>query len=184
MGKPENGRVDQKATIIVDGREVAIEGEPNLLEVIRKAGVELPTFCYHSELSAYGACRQCLVETEDGRILASCSTPVTPGMVIKTHTPRVQKIRRIALELLLANHDRECTTCSKSGACKLQDLSQRYNITDVRFGKRDEKIPLDLSSPAIVRNPNRCILCGDCVSLPGSSGHGVLDFAFQRAPKP
>ena len=182
MGKPENGRVDQKATIIVDGREVAIEGEPNLLEVIRKAGVELPTFCYHSELSAYGACRQCLVETEDGRILASCSTPVTPGMVIKTHTPRVQKIRRIALELLLANHDRECTTCSKSGACKLQDLSQRYNITDVRFGKRDEKIPLDLSSPAIVRNPNRCILCGDCVRVCQEvQGIGVLDFAFRGA---
>jgi NADH-quinone oxidoreductase subunit G len=176
MGRSDN----QKATITVDGRQVAIEGEPNLLEVIRKAGIELPTFCYHSELSAYGACRQCLVETEDGKILASCSTPPAPNMVIKTHTPRVQKIRRIALELLLANHDRECTTCSKSGSCKLQDLSQRYHIDTVRFGKRDEKMPLDLSSPAIVRNPNRCILCGDCVRVCQEvQGIGALDFAHR-----
>lgn len=167
-------------TITVDGRQVAIEGEENLLEVIRKAGIDLPTFCYHSELSAYGACRQCLVETADGRILASCSTPPTPGMVVHTHTPKVQKIRRIALELLLANHDRECTTCSKSGSCKLQDLSHRYNIDTVRFGQRDEKLPLDLSSPAIIRNPNRCILCGDCVRMCSEiQGIGVLDFAYR-----
>jgi NADH-quinone oxidoreductase subunit G len=168
------------ATITVNGRPVEINGEKNLLEVVRKAGIDLPTFCYHSELSAYGACRQCLVETAEGRILASCSTPPTPGMVINTHSPRVQKIRRIALELLLANHDRECTTCEKSGSCKLQDLAHRYKIDTVRFGHRDEKSPLDLSSPSIVRNPNRCILCGDCVRMCQEvQGIGVLDFAHR-----
>jgi NADH-quinone oxidoreductase subunit G len=173
-----NHTVTQAATLTINGRPVEINGEKNLLEVVRKAGIDLPTFCYHSELSAFGACRQCLVETEDGRILASCSTPAAAGMKVRTHTPRVQKIRKVALELLLANHDRECTTCEKSGVCKLQDLAQRYNINEVRFGKRDQKIPLDLSSPAIVRNPNRCILCGDCVRMCKEvQGLGILDFA-------
>lgn len=170
----------QAATVTINGRTVEVNGEKNLLEVVRKAGIDLPTFCYHSELSAFGACRQCLVETEDGRIIASCSTPPTAGMNIKTHTPRVQKIRKVALELLLANHDRECTSCGKSGACRLQDLAQRFGIDEVRFGKRDTKLPLDLSSPAIVRNPNRCILCGDCVRMCKEvQGIGVLDFAHR-----
>jgi len=173
-------QITQENTVTVNGRPIPIDGEKNLLELVRKAGIDLPTFCYHSELSAFGACRQCLVETTDGRILAGCSTPPAPGMSILTHTPRVQKIRKVALELLLANHDRECTTCKKSGSCNLQDLANRYNINEVRFGKRDEKLPLDLSSPSIVRDPNKCILCGDCVRMCREvQGIGVLDFAHR-----
>ena len=104
-------------TMIIDGKPVELNGEKNVLEVCRKAGVDLPTFCYHSELSVYGACRMCLVELENGQIVAGCSTPPQPGLVVKTTTPRVQKIRKMALELLLANHDRDCTTCEKSGSC-------------------------------------------------------------------
>ena len=109
-----------KDTILIDGQPVQINGEKNLLEVIRKAGIELPTFCYHSELSVYGACRMCLVETANGQIVASCSTPPTPGMEIKTTTPRVQH-SEMALELLLANHDRDCTTCEKAAivSCRI-----------------------------------------------------------------
>ena len=169
-----------KDTILIDGQPVQINGEKNLLEVIRKAGIELPTFCYHSELSVYGACRMCLVETANGQIVASCSTPPTPGMEIKTTTPRVQHIRKMALELLLANHDRDCTTCEKSGDCKLQDLARRFGVKNVRFGHRDEKSPLDTSSLSIVRDPNKCILCGDCVRMCAEvQGVGVLDFAHR-----
>lgn len=166
--------------IIVDGKTVALEGEKNILEVVRKAGIDLPTFCYHSELSVYGACRMCLVELDDGCIVASCSTPPQPGMVVKTRTPRVQKIRKIALELLLANHDRDCTTCEKSGSCKLQDLAQRLGVKNIRFGHRDTKVERDDSSVSIVRDPNKCILCGDCVRMCQEvQGVGVLDFAHR-----
>jgi NADH-quinone oxidoreductase subunit G len=164
--------------MIVDGITVQLDGEKNILEVVRKAGVELPTFCYHSELSVYGACRMCLVELENGQIVAGCSTPPQPGMSVKTVTPRVQRIRKMALELLLANHDRECTTCDKSGNCKLQDLAQRFGIRDIRFGQLDKKAPIDDSSLAIIRDPNKCILCGDCVRVCHEvQGIGALDFA-------
>lgn len=169
-----------KQEIIVDGKAVQLNGERNLLEVIRKAGIDLPTFCYHSELSVYGACRMCLVELSNGQIVASCSTPPQPGMEIKTGTPRVQHIRKMALELLLANHDRDCTTCDKSGDCKLQELAHRFGIKRVRFGHRDKKVPIDNSSLAIVRDPNKCILCGDCVRMCAEvQGVGVLDFAYR-----
>lgn len=166
--------------IEVDGKRVELGNEKNLLEVIRKAGVDLPTFCYHSELSVYGACRMCLVELENGQIVASCSTPPQAGMRVKTMTPRVQHVRKMALELLLANHDRECTTCEKSGDCKLQELAQRFGIKHVRFGHRDQVSPIDDSSFAVVRDPNKCILCGDCVRMCAEvQSVGVLDFAYR-----
>ncbi|NLJ24264.1 MAG: 2Fe-2S iron-sulfur cluster binding domain-containing protein [Firmicutes bacterium] len=167
-------------TMIVDGKPVELNGEKNILEVARKAGVELPTFCYHSELSVYGACRMCLVELGNGQIVAGCSTPPRPGLEVKTTTPRVQKIRKMALELMLANHDRDCTTCEKNGNCKLQDLAHRFGIRQVRFGQRDIKVDIDDSSPALVRDPNKCILCGDCVRVCQEiQGIGVLDFAHR-----
>ena len=107
----------------IDGIPVKIENEKNLLELIRKAGVKMPTFCYHSELSIYGACRMCMVETDKGGLEAACSTPPKGGMVIRTNTERLRKYRKNILELLLANHCRDCTTCSNNGKCKLQDLA-------------------------------------------------------------
>ncbi|HHV62926.1 MAG TPA: 2Fe-2S iron-sulfur cluster binding domain-containing protein [Firmicutes bacterium] len=166
--------------IIVDGQAVPLDGEENLLEVIRKAGINLPTFCYHSELSVYGACRMCLVEVEGGGLVAACSTPPRDGMVIRTNTERVRRLRRIIIELLLANHNRDCTTCEKSGACKLQDLAMQLGVREVRLGQRDVRLPVDKSSPAVVRDPNKCILCGDCVRMCEEvQGIGVLDFAFR-----
>lgn len=165
------------AEMIIDGVAVEFTDEKNLLEVVRKAGIELPTFCYHSELSIYGACRMCMVEIEGRGMVASCSTPPEAGLVVHTNTPKLQKNRRMVLELLLANHDRDCTTCEKSGACKLQDLAQRMGVRQVRFGHREKMLPIDNSSPAIVRDPNKCILCGDCVRVCAEvQGIGVLDF--------
>ncbi|MCL6559808.1 MAG: [FeFe] hydrogenase, group A, partial [Firmicutes bacterium] len=167
-------------SIIVNGKEVFYEDEKNLLEVIRKAGIELPTFCYHSELSVYGACRMCLVEDDRGRIMAACSTPPRPGMSIKTHTERLIRQRKMTLELLLANHDRECTTCAKSGNCRLQELANSLGIKSVRFGHKNTRLPIDDSSPAIVRDPNKCILCGDCVRMCEEiQGIGVIGFAYR-----
>lgn len=169
--------------MIVDGQKVSINGEKNILEVIRKAGIELPTFCYYSELSIYGACRMCMVEDSRGSVMAACSTQPRDGMEVRTTTPRLQKHRRMILELLLASHCRDCTTCAKDGKCQLQALATRFGIRNVRFPNTQELKPLDISSPSIVRDPNKCILCGDCVRVcQEKQGIGVLDFAF-RGPK-
>ncbi|OQC12183.1 MAG: NADP-reducing hydrogenase subunit HndC [Firmicutes bacterium ADurb.Bin080] len=151
--------------VIVDGIPVEIGKEKNLLELVRKAGIELPTFCYHSELSVYGACRMCMVENEKGQLEASCSTPPRPGMVIKTNTEKLRKYRKMILELLLANHCRDCTTCEKNGKCKLQELAERFHIEGVRFPNTQPKPIIDESSPCIVRDASKCILCGDCVRV-------------------
>ena len=119
--------------LTIDGKEVRIEGERNLLEVIRKAGIDIPTFCYHSHLSVYGACRLCLVEVEGRGIVGSCSTPPEPGMKVKTTTQEIREIRKIAVELLLANHEKTCPTCSKSATCQLQEIARRLGVDEVRF---------------------------------------------------
>ena len=124
--------MSQKETLTIDGIPVEINGEKNLLELIRKAGIEMPTFCYYSELSIYGGCRMCMVENGKG-IEAACSTPPRAGMEIRTNTERLRKHRKMILELLLSNHCRDCTTCSYSGKCRLQDLARRFNIQGVRF---------------------------------------------------
>lgn len=169
-----------KGIMYVDGRRVAFDGEKNVLAVIRKAGIEIPTFCYNSELSVYGACRMCVVENEWGGIDASCSMQPRDGMKIRTNTMKLQKHRKMILELLLSSHCRDCTTCEKNGKCTLQKLALQYGIRSVRFEDTREKTPEDRSSLAIVRDPGKCILCGDCVRVCDEiQGMGVLDFAFR-----
>ena len=166
--------------ITIDSKKVPIEGEKNVLSLIRKAGIDLPTFCYHSELSIYGACRMCVVEDERGKTFASCSEPPRDGMVIYTNTPRLMKYRKMILELLLAAHCRDCTTCIKSGECQLQALAHRMGVTTVRFENTKEQYPLDFSSPSIVRDPNKCILCGDCVRMCDNvQSVNAIDFAYR-----
>ena len=179
--RPENGKTAvAPKTLTIDGIEVAIEGERNLLELVRKADIDLPTFCYHSELSVYGACRLCLVDIEGRGIQAACSQPPEPGMKVRTQTQEIRDIRKISIELLLANHDQECPTCPKSGTCKLQDLARRLGIQKVRFKPVHQPAPLDLSSPSLVRDPNKCVLCGDCVRVCDEiQGIGAIDFAWR-----
>jgi NADH-quinone oxidoreductase subunit G len=168
----------QMAKILVDNKEVELNGERNLLEVIRKAGINLPTFCYHSELSIYGACRMCTVEVEKMGLVAACSTPPTDGMVVYTNTDRTRRLRRMVIELLLADHHRDCTTCDKNGSCKLQELAYQLGVRKVRFPEKTELKPIDTSSTGLVRDPNKCILCGDCVRMCSEvQGIGVLTFA-------
>lgn len=164
----------------IDGRKVEFTDEKNVLSVIRKAGISLPTLCYHSEVSTFGACRLCTVEDDRGRTFASCSEEPRDGMVIYTNTGRIKKHRKLIVELLLAAHCRDCTTCVKSGECVLQELAHRLGVTHVRFQNTREERPLDTSSPSIVRDPNKCILCGDCVrACEEIQGIGALGFAFR-----
>ncbi|GAA0801248.1 NADH-dependent [FeFe] hydrogenase, group A6 [Faecalicatena orotica] len=164
----------------INNRRVAFTNEKNVLSVIRKSGIDLPTFCYHSELSTYGACRMCVVEDDRGRVFASCSETPRDGMVIYTNTPRLQHHRKMIIELLLASHCRDCTTCAKNGVCTLQKLSRQLGVMEVRFENNKKQLPKDMTSECIVRDPNKCILCGDCVrTCDEIQGLGVLDFAFR-----
>ncbi|MBZ9608784.1 [FeFe] hydrogenase, group A [Clostridium estertheticum] len=161
----------------IDNVPVEIKGEKNILELVRKAGIELPTLCFYSELSVYGACRMCMVENKHGGIEAACSTPPKAGMDIYTNTPRLRKYRKNILELLLANHCGDCTTCEKNTFCRLQELAKRFGIKKVRFENTAKGAELDNSSVCIVRNPSKCILCGDCVRVCSEVQNvGAIDF--------
>ena len=164
----------------IDGIKVPIEGEKNILSLIRKAGIDIPTFCYHSDLSIYGACRMCMVQDNRGRIFASCSEQPKAGMEIHTNTKKLQNYRKLIIELLLSSHCSDCTTCTKNGMCELQSLAYRVGVHAVRFLNNKKKQPIDMSSPCIVRDPNKCILCGDCVRTCSEiQGIGAIDFAHR-----
>ena len=164
----------------IDGQSIEFTDEPNVLSVIRKAGIDIPTLCYHSELSIYGACRLCTVENDRGKTFASCSEKPKDGMVIYTNTPRLMRYRKLILELLLAAHCRDCTTCIKSGECHLQELAHRMGVHEIRFENVREQQPIDTSSHAIIRDPNKCILCGDCVRMCDNVQKiNAIDFAYR-----
>ena len=169
--------MENKEYMLIDGNPVEINGEKNLLEVIRKAGIELPTFCYHSELSVYGACRMCMVENSHGGMEAACSTVPKAGMEIYTNTERLHKHRKMILELLLANHCRDCTTCQKNGKCRLQELASLFGLESIRFKNLKPEPELDTSSLSIIRDAHKCILCGDCVRMCNEIQNvGAIDF--------
>lgn len=164
--------------MVIDGNRIEFDKEKNILDLVRKAGIDLPTLCYYTDLSVYGACRMCVVEDERGSILTSCSTPPKDMMSIRTNTPKLQKYRKVILELLLATHCRDCTICEKNGKCKLQKLASRFGLTNIRFKSIEGKKDLDTSSKSIIRDPNKCILCGDCVRMCNEiQSVGAIDFA-------
>ena len=169
-----------KKVLFIDGKEVEFTDEPNLLEVIRKAGMNVPTFCYRPDLTSFGACRMCVVEVEGRGIQSSCTMPPENGLKIHLNTEKTRRIRKTVLELLLANHDRKCLTCERSGNCELQQYAEEDGIKNIRFPdkKEEEYLPVDESSYSIVRDPNKCILCGACVrACTEFQGHSVLGFA-------
>ena len=164
--------------VTIEGKKVAIEGERNLLELVRKAGFNITTFCYQPELAVFGACRMCLVELEGKGVVTSCTVPPKDGMVIHVNTDEVRKLRRINLELLLASGNHDCTLCEKSGNCKLQRMAKDMGVTSVRFKSKNVKTQRDCTSSALVRDPSKCILCGNCVRVCNEiQGIGAIDFA-------
>lgn len=166
----------------INGLKVEFTNEKSVLDVVRKAGIELPTFCYNPELAVYGACRMCIVEDDRGSVFTSCSTPPRDNMVIFTETEKLHKHRKMILELLLASHCKDCTSCEKCGSCKLQSLALMFGIENIRFEDTRPKLPIDDSAKGIVRDPNKCILCGDCVRMcEDVQGIGAINFAFRGA---
>jgi len=166
-------------SMIINGHEVEFTDEKNILDVCRKAGFDLPTLCYQDHLSPFGACRMCVVDAGKRGLLTSCSVPPENGLEIQTSTERTRRVRKMSLELMLAAHDRECLTCPKSGTCKLQDYAERFGVDSVRFISRNkDKKEIDDHNPSIVRDPNKCILCGNCVRVCFEhQGLHILDFS-------
>jgi NADH-quinone oxidoreductase chain G len=153
--------------LTIDGKQVQVSKTATIYEAAKEAGINIPVLCYAKKLLPYGACRVCLVEVEQmkGRLIPSCTTPVTEGMVVTTTSDEIVKVRKTVLEFLLVNHVVECPVCDKGGECDLQDLTYEYEVVTNRFEGEKFDLPTDEINPLIERNMNRCVLCGKCVRV-------------------
>lgn len=167
-----------KVKLTIDGVELGVAPGTTILEAARMIGADVPTLCHHRDLAPNGACRLCVVEVEKAKtLLASCVTPVAPGMVVHTESERVVNARKDILRLLVANHPLVCIVCEKTGDCKLQDYCYRYDIDDSHYQGEVKELALDDSNEFFSRDMNKCILCGICVGLCQEiSGAGAIDF--------
>ncbi len=152
--------------LTIDGKICEARDGQTILQVARENGIYIPTLCYLADLSPTGACRICLVEVEGMKTLpASCTTPATEGMKVKTNTKRVQDARRFVVELLVSCHPLDCMTCEKTGDCTLQNLAYELEVTGTRMEGEKHDYPIDTSNPFIIRDYNKCILCQKCVRV-------------------
>ena len=153
--------------LTINGKQIQAEQGATILEAARAAGVYIPTLCYHPELRPEGACRLCMVEASGARTLvASCVYPVSEGMVVKTNTEKVREARKTVVELLLANHPKDCLCCQKSGDCELQKIAADLGLRKIRFeGGETKAHTIDCSNPSLVRDQEKCILCGRCIRI-------------------
>ena len=156
----------EKIKLTINGHEIEASKGSTILEAAKSANITIPTLCYIPNVTVTGACRICVVEVDGARnLVPACAFPVSEGMKVETHSSRVVNARKTILELLIANHPKDCLKCDKSGNCKLQTLAEEYGIRDIPFtGKIRTNLP-DLASPSIERDPDKCILCGKCVKV-------------------
>jgi len=153
-----------KAT--VNNVDVEVPEGTSILFAARKAGFNIPTLCHHPDLVPGGQCGICIVEIEGiPGFKRSCMTPIGEGFKVKTHTPRIMEIRKDLVELILSEHDTDCLTCIKNNYCELQKLAATVGVNTVEYSRFEEKLPIDRTSVSIVRDPNKCILCGRCIQV-------------------
>jgi len=170
--------------IEVNNRKIEAHAGETILTALERAGVSVPTLCHMKDLIPSGACRICSVEVEGYKnLIPSCSYPVQEGMKIKTNSPKAVKSRKTIVELLLANHPDDCLYCVRNNDCQLQALSAQYGVRERRHGAERCVHPVDVSSPAIIRDQDKCILCGKCVRVCEEVvGVSAIDFV-QRGSK-
>lgn len=164
--------------LTIDGLEVEVPAGTTVLQAAEQAGIVIPRLCHDPELTSVGACRLCVVEIEGMRNLpASCVTTATAGMVVHTCSEAVVEARRTILELLIANHPMDCLTCDKMGNCQLAEYCYDYGVKESPFKGERHSYQLEDSNPFIVRDANKCILCGKCVrACAEMTGKDNLDF--------
>ena len=154
---------------------LSVPKNSTILEAARYAGINIPTLCYMKEKKEIGACRICVVEVKGAKsLVAACVYPVNEGMEVWTNTPKVQKSRKITLELILSTHERKCLSCVRSGNCELQKLCQEYGVDESRFEGENPHYNLDETTAYLVRDNNKCILCRRCVAACNAQGIGVI----------
>jgi len=153
-------------TLVIDGTDVSARGEQSILDAARENGIRIPTLCHLDGLSEAGACRLCLVEVKGSpRLFPACVTQVEEGMEVTTQSPRLQKYRKMILELLFAERNHICSVCVANNMCQLQDLAKAHGVTQVRFPYRYPSLPVDITHERFTMDHNRCILCTRCVRV-------------------
>ncbi len=176
--------------IKINGQDVSVPAGTTILEAAKSINVHIPTLCYLKGINEVGACRMCLVEIKGGKsLVASCVYPCSDGMEVFTNTPTVRDTRKAILELILSNHNRECTTCDRSGVCELQQVSEDLGVREIRYMPNKEEVyTIDALSPSVVRDPSKCILCGRCVSVckdvQGLGALGATNRGFEKSVEP
>ena len=168
--------------ITINGLDVQVENGATVFEAAEQAGIYIPTLCHHPDLPTFGGCRVCMVDA-DGKIVTACRAPVKDGMVVKTDTEEVRKVRLTNVELLLASHHKDCQSCSRNNTCKLQEVSAFVGISQDRMRRirrSVEPVKPDDSNPFFHRDFTRCVLCGICIrTCEEINGVAAIDFAFR-----
>lgn len=153
-----------KINLTINNQPVKADAGMSILEAANRAGIHIPTLCYHSDLIPDGVCRVCVVEVNGQKsLIPSCSYKVEEGMVVRTHSKKVRDARKVIVELLLANHPQVCPTCFRNGKCELQKLAKEVGVDIIPYEGERREARSDLSSLSVIRDPEKCILCGRCV---------------------
>ena len=156
------------ASVIIDGKEAQISSDYTIIQAAEEIGVKIPSLCYHKELTPTGGCGICLVkDLERNAFIRACTTPVYDGMNVRTHSRELTEVRKGILELILSDHPDDCLFCIRSGNCELQTLAKQLGFESPDSTKVYKKREIDRSSPSLVREPEKCILCGRCISVCG-----------------
>ncbi len=165
--------------ITIDGKQVRVPKTATVLEAAKAVGIKIPSLCYHPELRPEGACRVCVVEVAGARgLVASCVYPVSEGMEVRTTTQQVREARKMVVELLLANHPQDCLSCQRNLNCELQTIASDLGIRKIRFDGEKKQCSIDAENPSLVRDQNKCILCGRCIKVCSDvQGMNVYSFA-------
>lgn len=170
-----------EVTLTINGKKVTVPAGTSILDAATGAGFFVPTFCHDPAIPNYGGCRICVVEVQGARALvASCSAEAASGMIVETESPAVVEARKTILELILANHPMDCITCEKLGDCRLEEYAYRYRVDPSHFKGEKHDYPIENNNPYIVRNMNKCILCGRCVrTCEQVPDRAVIDLAYR-----
>jgi formate dehydrogenase alpha subunit len=172
----------EKITLTIDGQQTTAEPGMTILEAAKAAGIYIPHLCHHPDLKPVGVCRVCMVEV-GGRQTLSCLAPAEDGMDVQTESESIDQVRRIAVELLLVNHDSGCLSCTQDNNCTLQRVANYVGIDEdrlARMRRREKALPIDTSNPFFNLDHGKCILCGICVrTCDEIVGVNALDYGFR-----